>query len=149
MFKGIYIPGGKTPLIIGLVFGVLYYLIKYLFGEKKSAKITRLLIFSLSLYVSISLGSLTYNHWKWESLITSSTMMKIILIVLSVAIIHLNILYIRAEISYKRKRGNIRIQQEQPKNHVKSWLENRKKNGEELSIQLGVSTETEEKAPPI
>lgn len=150
MYKGIYIPSGKMPLIFAVFIAVLYYGLGYLFGEVRGSRVTRLFIFSITLYVSFTLGSLTYENWKWISLISSFSMMKITLVFLLLVIIYLNIIYIRAEISYKRKRGNIRIQDEKPENHIKSWIERRRgKEEHEISIQLGKSTEAEEKAPPI
>jgi len=69
-------------------------------------------------------------------------MMKLTLVLLGVIGIYLNIVFIRAEISYKKKRGNQRIE-EQPN---KSYFEKRQEKKEriergEVRIILGASTD--------
>jgi len=71
--------------------------------------------------------------------------MKLTLVLLGITGIYLNIVFIRAEISYKKKRGNQRIE-EQPN---KSYFEKRKEEKEriergEVRIILGVSTDNED-----
>lgn len=152
MFEGIYIPSGKTPFFMALITIVIYMLVGYLFGEQRSRRLNRLLIMSLSVNIAYSLSSLVYRYWKMEQFISPFNMMKISLITLVVIILYLNIVYIRAEISYKRKRGNQRIQKEPKKSQFEKWRERRKKKSseeEEIEILLGNSTESEEKPPPI
>ena len=62
--------------------------------------------------------------------------------------VYLNVVFIRAEISYKKKRGNQRIE-EQPS---KSYFEKRKEEKErivrgEVKIVLGVSTDNDDNWP--
>lgn len=150
MYKGVFIPSGNTPFFIGLVTSLVYVVNRYFFDKSKSRRVTRWFVFSLSLYIVFTLSSLVYHNWKMESLISSFSMMKISLVLLVGIIIYLNVVYIRAEISYKRKRGNQRIQKEPKKSQFDLWRERRKeKDSNEIAIQLGVSTESEEKAPPI
>ncbi|RKJ46317.1 hypothetical protein D7X33_34315 [Butyricicoccus sp. 1XD8-22] len=150
MYKGVYIPGGKTPFFIALTTATIYLLVGRIFGENKSRRLTRWFVFSISLYLAFSLSGLVYHNWKMESLLSSFSMMKISLFVLVAIIVYLNVVYIRAEISYKRKRGNQRIQKEPKKSQIDVWREKKKKQEENvISIQLGQSTESEEKAPPI
>jgi len=71
-------------------------------------------------------------------------MMKLTLVLLGITGVYLNIVFIRAEISYKKKRGNQRIE-EQPN---KSYFEKRKEEKErikrgEVRIILGASTDNE------
>jgi len=71
--------------------------------------------------------------------------MKLTLVLLGITGIYLNIVFIRAEISYKKKRGNQRIE-EQPN---KSYFEKRKEEKEriergEVRIVLGISTDNED-----
>jgi len=70
--------------------------------------------------------------------------MKLTLVLLGITGVYLNIVFIRAEISYKKKRGNQRIE-EQPN---KSYFEKRKEEKErikrgEVRIILGASTDNE------
>jgi len=71
--------------------------------------------------------------------------MKLTLVLLGITGIYLNIVFIRAEISYKKKRGNQRIE-EQPN---KSYFEKRKEEKEriergEVRIILGASTDNDD-----
>ena len=73
-------------------------------------------------------------------------MMKITLVLLVTVAVYLNAVFIRAEISYKKKRGNQRIE-EQPN---KSYFEKRKVEKERIErgdvrIILGASTDNEDK----
>lgn len=153
MYKGVYIPSGKTPFIIGFVTVIIYWLIGRLLGEERGKRLMRMLIFSVSMYIPLSLSALVYHHWKMDAILSSLTMMKISLFILIAIVIYLNVVYIRAEISYKRKRGNQRIQKEPKKSQLQLWKERRndQKTGkkEDISIQLGQSTEAEEQSPPV
>jgi len=80
-----------------------------------------------------------------EKFLSRLTMMKLTLVLLGITGIYLNIVFIRAEISYKKKRGNQRIE-EQPN---KSYFEKRKEEKEriergEVRIVLGISTDNED-----
>ncbi|MEN1969678.1 hypothetical protein WMZ97_16570 [Lentibacillus sp. N15] len=151
MFKGVYIPSGKTPFFIGIAFGLIYLLVGHLFNTDRSKRLNRMLIFSISLYIAFSLGGLVYYHWKMDYFISSLFMMKISLAAITAFLIYINVIYIRAEISYKRKRGNQRIQKESKKGQIDRWLEKKKEkeDSNEIIIILGNSTESEEQAPPI
>jgi len=80
-----------------------------------------------------------------EKFLSRLTMMKLTLVLLGITGVYLNIVFIRAEISYKKKRGNQRIE-EQP---IKSYFEKRKEEKEriergEVRIILGASTDNED-----
>ena len=79
-----------------------------------------------------------------EKFLSRLVMMKLTLVLLGITGVYLNVVFIRAEISYKIKRGNQRIE-EQPNN---SYLERRKEEKKriergEVKIILGVSTDNE------
>ena len=72
-------------------------------------------------------------------------MMKLTLVLLVIVGVYLNVVFIRAEISYKKKRGNQRIE-EQPN---KSYFEKRKVEKERIErgdvrIILGASTDNDD-----
>lgn len=147
IYKGIYIPNHKLLLILAVIFMVLYGIGRLVIKEQKHSKVSKAFILSISLYVPILLSTLAYNHWKLDAIISAHSITKIILILLTFVFLYLNFVYIRAEISYKRKRGNIRIQQEK-QSIIERWRE-RKRNENEIVIQLGVSTESKDRTPPI
>lgn len=150
MYQGVYIPSGKTPFFIALIMFSVYALVGYFFGETRTKQLNRLFTVSLTLNIAYSLSSLVYHHWKLDSIISSFSMMKISLVVLVIVILYLNLVYIRAEISYKRKRGNQRIRKEPQKSLLEKWREKRRKeNSNEIEIVLGHSTESEERVPPV
>lgn len=150
MFKGVYIPSGGTPFFIGLITALVYLVVGYLFGEKRSVRSSRLLVMSLTLNVAYSLSSLVYYKWKMVQIISAFSMLKISLVTLTTLVLYLNVIYIRAEISYKRKRGNQRIQKEPKKSRINIMRENKQREeNDEISITLGHSTESKEQAPPI
>ena len=99
----------------------------------------------MTLFGSMFLASLVYSTWDMEKFLSRLTMMKLTLVLLGITGIYLNIVFIRAEISYKKKRGNQRIE-EQPN---KSYFEKRKEEKEriergEVRIVLGVSTDNDD-----
>jgi len=80
-----------------------------------------------------------------EKFLSRLTMMKLTLVLLGITGVYLNIVFIRAEISYKKKRGNQRIE-EQPN---KSYFEKRKEEKDRLRrgdvrIVLGASTDNDD-----
>ena len=80
-----------------------------------------------------------------EKFLSRLTMMKMTLVLLVIVAVYLNVVIVRAEISYKKKRGNQRIE-EQPN---KSYFEKRKEERErikrgEVRIVLGVSTDNDD-----
>lgn len=99
----------------------------------------------MTLFGAMFLASLVYSTWDMEKFLSRLTMMKLTLVLLGITGIYLNIVFIRAEISYKKKRGNQRIE-EQPN---KSYFEKRKEEKEriergEVRIILGVSTDNDD-----
>lgn len=98
----------------------------------------------MTLFGAMFFASLIYSVWDMEKFLSRLTMMKLTLVLLGITGVYLNIVFIRAEISYKKKRGNQRIE-EQPN---KSYFEKRKEEKEriergEVRIILGVSTDNE------
>ncbi len=101
--------------------------------------------FTMSLLASMFLSSLVHAAWDMEKFLSRLTMMKMTLVLLVIVAVYLNVVIIRAEISYKKKRGNQRIE-EQPN---KSYFEKRKVEREriqrgEVRIVLGASTDNED-----
>lgn len=145
MYKGVYIPSGKTPFLIGIITVVLYWIVGRFAGEQRSKNLTRTLIFSVSMFIPYSLSSLVYHAWKADKFISSLSVMKIVLFIAMAIVVYLNVVYIRAEISYKRKRENQRIQKEPKKSKFQLWKERKEKEKNKVvSIQLGQSTEADD-----
>ncbi len=143
MYNGWYIPSPKVWLMVGLALVVGYYVTSM--GQAKKKKLDRLVAFSLTLFGVMILGSMVYSGWKMEKLITAFTMMKITLVLMGIIGIYLNIMFIRAEISYKKKRGNQRIKEQPNKTYFEKLREKREQEkSNELVLVLGKSTDNEE-----
>ena len=101
--------------------------------------------FTMTLFASMFLSSLVHSAWDMEKFISRLTMMKMTLVLLVIVAVYLNVVIVRAEISYKKKRGNQRIE-EQPN---KSYFEKRKEERERIDrgdvrIVLGASTDNDD-----
>ena len=94
----------------------------------------------MTLFGAMFFASLIYSIWDMEKFLSRLT-----LVLFGITGVYLNIVFIRAEISYKKKRGNQRIE-EQP---IKSYFEKRKEEKDridrgEVRIILGVSTDNDD-----
>lgn len=144
MYNGVYIPSVKLILLSGLT-AIAIHLIVCRIQPNKNKKLDKLMGFSMTLFGVMLLSSFVYSSWKMEKFLSHFTMMKLTLVLLVVVAVYLNVVFIRAEISYKKKRGNQRIE-EQPN---KSYFEKRNEEKERIErgdvrIILGASTDNEE-----
>jgi len=144
MYNAVYIPPAKLILIFGLTVTVIYFIVKCI-QQRKNKKLDRLMSFTMSLFASMLLSSLVHSAWDMEKFLSRLTMMKMILVLLLIVALYLNVVIVRAEISYKKKRGNQRIE-EQPN---KSYFEKRKEERERIKrgdvrIVLGESTDNDD-----
>jgi len=144
MYNAVYIPPAKLILIFVLTITVIYFIIKRI-QQRKNKRLDRLMLFTMSLFASMFLSSLVHSTWDMERFLSRLTMMKMTLVLLLIIAVYLNVVFIRAEISYKKKRGNQRIE-EQPN---KSYFEKRKEERERIKrgdvrIVLGASTDNDE-----
>ena len=101
--------------------------------------------FTMTLFASMFLSSLVHSAWDMEKFLSRLTIMKMTLVLLVTVAVYLNVAFIRAEISYKKKRGNQRIE-EQPN---KSYFEKRKEEKARIDrgdvrIVLGASTDNDD-----
>ncbi|MFS0689010.1 hypothetical protein AB1K89_07200 [Sporosarcina sp. 179-K 8C2 HS] len=144
MYNAVYIPTSKLILISGLTVTVIYFIVRRL-QQQKYKKLDRLMSLTLSLLAAMFLSSLVHAAWNMEKFLSRLTMMKMTLVLLVTVAVYLNVVFIRAEISYKKKRGNQRIEQ-QPN---KSYFEKRKEERERIKrgdvrIVLGASTDNDD-----
>lgn len=144
MYNAIYIPPAKIILYSGLTTVAIYFFVRRI-QQRKNKRLDRLMSFTMSLYAYMFLSSLVHTAWDIEKFLTRLTMMKMTLVLLVIVAVYLNVVFIRAEISYKKKRGNQRIE-EQPN---KSFFEKRKEGKERIKrgdvrIILGASTDTDD-----
>jgi uncharacterized protein YacL len=140
MYNAVFIPPAKIILISWLMTVAIYFITKRL-QQRKNKKLDRLMYFTISLFTSMFLSSLVHSAWDMEKFLSRLTMTKMTLVLLVVVAVYLNVVIVRAEISYKKKRGNQRIE-EQPN---KSYFEKRKEEKERIErgdvrIVLGTST---------
>lgn len=144
MYNGVYIPSVKLILLSGLMAIAIHFIVCRI-QPNKNKKLDKLMGFSMTLFGVMLLSSFVYSSWKMEKFLSHFTMMKLTLVLLVVVAVYLNVVFIRAEISYKKKRGNQRIE-EQPN---KSYFEKRNEEKERIErgdvrIILGASTDNEE-----
>ena len=114
------------------------------FSKLKSVEISCTSTLKL-LFAAMFLSSLVHSAWNMEKFLSRLTMMKMTLVLLVIVAVYLNVVIVRAEISYKKKRGNQRIE-EQPN---KSYFEKRKEEKERIQrgdvrIVLGASTDNDD-----
>src|SRR5699024_7801627 len=93
-------------LILTVVMGVVYFTNMRVNPENRKAN--KLMILTLSLMGVGIFSSFIYHNWKLTNVISETNMMKFMLILLSFFALYVNVIYIRAEQSYKKKRGNQR-----------------------------------------
>ena len=144
MYNGVYIPSVKLILLSGLTAIAIHFIVSRI-QPNKNKKLDKLMGFAITLFGVMLLSSFVYSSWKMEKFLSHFTMMKLTLVLLVIAAVYLNVVFIRAEISYKKKRGNQRIE-EQPN---KSYFEKRKEEKEriergEVRIILGGSTDNDD-----
>ena len=144
MYSGVYIPSVKLILLSGLTAIAIHFIVCRI-RPNKNKKLDKLMGFSLTLFGVMLLSSFVYSSWKMEKFLSHFAMMKLTLVLLVIVAVYLNVVFIRAEISYKKKRGNQRIE-EQPH---KSYFEKRKEEKERIErgdvrIILGTSTDTDD-----
>ena len=84
--------------------------------------------FTMSLFASMLLSSLVHSAWDMEKFLSRLTMMKMTFVLLVIVAVYLNVVFIRAEISYKKKRGNQRIEEQPNKSYFEKRKEEKRKN---------------------
>lgn len=146
-----FIPSWYLPFLLAIIFYGIYVGIMYATNEIKLSGTQNLIFWLSTLSIPYALSSMLYDVWPQSFIFQSITVFRISLIVLGLLTTYGVIMYIRAQISYKQKRGNQRIFQEPKKEHKKRWKERAEasKTDKEISITLGRSTESDEKTPPI
>ena len=105
MYNAVYIPPAKLILFSGLVTVVIYFVVKKI-QLSKNKKPDKLMSITMTLFGVMFLSSLVYSAWDMEKFISRLTTMKLTLLLLGIIGVYLNVFFIRAEISYKKKRGN-------------------------------------------
>src|SRR5699024_5533062 len=91
------------------------------------------------------LATIAHDHWQWENMISNTSMMKIVLVLVGGLAIYANVMYIRAELVYKEKRGNQRIKDEPDESlkKVKKLAKQSKKGKGDVTVVLGESREND------
>lgn len=144
MFNGDFIPQPKTILVLSLILIVLYYGFK-LYTKQASKKLDRLMYVSIGIYVSLLFSSFIYHSWKFDKLLSNTVMMKVVLFMLLLLSIYGNVLFLRAESSYKKKRGNQRIKETPEKTLLEKFRErNKVEDNQDVKLILGESAENED-----
>ncbi|MFZ7947171.1 MULTISPECIES: hypothetical protein [Bacillaceae] len=143
MMGGEYIPSPKLIMLAGSALTLVYYAASFV-TKGRSKKIRRLLVFSLTVYISLLLSSYLYSAWTFDKIFSAAMMMKAILFMLLLLSTYGNFLYMRAESSYKKKRGNQRIKEPAQESMYEKWKNRKQEPKQEVMIVLGESTENGE-----
>lgn len=136
----------NPQLYLVLVFAVFlsHNIIKALKGERNK-RVDRLVYLTMTVFISLFLSSLIYKHWTSERFITAKLLSNSILSILIFGGLYLNVMIMRAEDSYKKKRGNQRIKEQPGESLIDKWKKKREsKKNKEIYITLGVSAENED-----
>lgn len=145
LYKSWFIFNSYVYFIVSLIILLFYLVVRRKEGVSK--KSDRIVILSSSLFLVSLVSSWVYHNWKLTNLLNSETMMKISLIILFILALYGNFVFIRAEDSYKRKRGNQRIKQS-PKEgfieHFKRKLEQKEEKDTDVVLILGESFDNED-----
>ncbi|ALX47717.1 type IV secretory system conjugative DNA transfer family protein [Lentibacillus amyloliquefaciens] len=143
MFQEIVIP---PPLLIATAGGVLVLLYFLTRASKKTnpSKVNRLMSFTITLFIVLTMGSFAFDLWQWEQMVTGEFMMKLTLVLFGILGFYLNIMVMRAESAYRKKRGNQRIK-EQPEEgyteYKKDLKQSKSKKSDDIVTVLGNSLE--------
>ncbi|TMN20848.1 hypothetical protein FFL34_01015 [Lentibacillus cibarius] len=143
MFQTTFIPAPLFPLGIGGILVILFYAWKW-WKKMHNPKASRLLMLTMTLWLVMALGSLAYQYWQWEQMVSKAFMMRLAIVFFGMAGIYANIMYIRAEKAYRQKRGNQRITENPEKGYKtykKHFKQSKRKNSDELVTVLGHSIE--------
>ena len=143
MMGGEYIPSPRLILLTGLALTLIYYAASFL-TKGRSKKLQRMLVFSLTVHLSLLLSSYLHSVWAFDKIFSAEMMMKAILFMLLLLGTYGNFLYMRAESSYKKKRGNQRIKEPAQESMYKKWKNRKQEPKQEVMLVLGESTENEE-----
>lgn len=142
MFYGTFIPAPQLLIIAGVALLLLFVITKKIKGTS-SPKMNRLMSLSVTFLIVMTIASLVYRQWGWESFLSNMTVLKIVLVILGLIGIYMNMLYMRAESNYRRKRGNQRIKDRPTESYPefkKTMKQSKKKDGE-ITCKIGESLE--------
>lgn len=126
-------------IMFGLI--IVFFVLRRTFATNKKAD--RLMVLSQSILAANMLISLINSQWKLTNLISTVTMTKIATVILVIIAIYLNFIYMRAEQSYKKKRGNQRIKEEPKEGFVEQLRGKKNTDKNEIMLTLGKSAENE------
>lgn len=145
IYYNLFILSPVMYLLTGIVIGVIY-----MFNRRTSdlnRKADKMMILSTTLYIVSMLSAFIYKHWKLTNVISEINITKIMVVLLGFMSLYLNFVYIRAEQSYKKKRGNQRIKQEVKQGYIEELVSGFKKQEEqqkEIYFKIGEWAENDD-----
>lgn len=143
-YNGTFIANPQLYLILSFSVFISHNIIKVLKGERNK-RIDRLVYLTMTVFISLFLSGLIYKSWTSERFISAKLLSNSILSILIFGGTYLNFMFMRAEDSYKKKRGNQRIKEQPQESIFEKWKDKRKsKDSKEIYITLGVSAENED-----
>lgn len=141
MWEGNFIPTPVWFIVLGIGTLIVHIIIRYLTQEKKR-KIDRLVTVTTTIYGVLVISSFINYNWTFDKLISATFLMKLAMVILLVLTLYLNYVVMRAEISYKKKRGNQRIKELPNETVIEKWKRRKEqKKLNEIYIVLGEAEE--------
>lgn len=145
IYYNLFILSPSMYLITGITVGVIY-----MFNRRTNdynRKADKMMILSTTSFIVAMVSSFIYKNWKLTNVISEMNITKIMVVLLGVTSLYLNFVYIRAEQSYKKKRGNQRIKQETKQGYIEeivSGFKNKEEEQKELYFKIGEWAENED-----
>ena len=146
MFNEVFIPAPILPVGTGIVILIINFILKKV-TVSGSKRLDLLVFVSFTLLLVMSLSSLVYMHWEWDSIVSDIFVLKLSLSLFGFLGVYLNIMYMRAESTYRKKRGNQRIRENPSEGHTefkKELKKSKHKKNDEIVTVLGNSMEHED-----
>jgi len=144
LWEGNFVPKPVWFIILGILTMVIHLVLRYMTQENKR-KTNRLVSVTVSIYGVLTVASFTYHQWKFEKFVSATSIMKVVLFLLLFTAIYLNYVVMRAETSYKKKRGNQRIKEQPNETIIQRWKKRKKsEKSNDIYIVLGESAESED-----
>lgn len=144
MWEGNFIPEPVWFIVLGIGTLIVHIIIRYLTQDKKR-KIDRLVTVTTTIYGVLVISSFIYYNWTLDKFISATFLMKLAMVILLVLTLYINYVVMRAEISYKKKRGNQRIKEQPKETIIEKWKRRKEqKKLNEIYIVLGEAEESDD-----
>lgn len=147
VFNAWFIPSIDILIIIGSIVTLVY-----LFNLLKRYRNKRLelgLLLSALMYLSLIIGVWVNSIWKFETILSAVSMMKLTLLLAAVLFSYFFFVYVRTQSAYKRRQGNLQHEKFLKGSRFKRNMKNA--DGDkclEVSLTLGEGVQDDSRSTP-